>query len=183
MKQIYIILTSTGTLLSRIIRLYTHDEFSHVSISLSLDMSQMYSFGRLYAYNPFIGGFVHEYIHKGTFKRFSKTKSSIYYLTIDDDQYKKIQDTIEEFKQQKDKFKFNLNGLLAVGFKKKIKKENSFYCAEFVKYVFDKAGIKTNLPELVRPESFKDIDGISEIYHGLLKNFSIKKLEERVGFY
>ena len=33
MKQIYIVLTHTGTLLSRIIKCYTKDEFSHCSIT------------------------------------------------------------------------------------------------------------------------------------------------------
>ena len=183
MKQIYIVLTNTGTFLSKIIRAYTHDEFSHVSISLSLDMQQMYSFGRLHAYNPSIGGFVHEYIDKGTFKRFYKTKTSIYYLNINDDQYSKLQNIICEFDKNKDKLKFNLNGLLAVGFNKKIKKENYFYCAEFVKYAFDRAGIKNNLPELTRPECFKDLDGITEIYSGLLKDYEIKKLENKEYLY
>lgn len=35
MKKIYIILTHTGTILSQIIKKYTKDEFSHISISLN----------------------------------------------------------------------------------------------------------------------------------------------------
>ena len=42
---------------------YTKDEFSHVSIALDIQLEKMYSFGRLKPYNPFIAGFVHEYIH------------------------------------------------------------------------------------------------------------------------
>ena len=34
MEKIYIVLTHTGTLLSRLIKAWTKDEFSHVSISL-----------------------------------------------------------------------------------------------------------------------------------------------------
>lgn len=34
MKKIYIILTHTGTILSKIIKEFTKDEFSHVSIAL-----------------------------------------------------------------------------------------------------------------------------------------------------
>lgn len=58
MKKIYIVLTHTGTTLSKIIKNYTNDEFSHVSISLDSELKEMYSFGRLNAYNPFWGGFV-----------------------------------------------------------------------------------------------------------------------------
>ena len=62
MKKIYIILTHTGTALSTIIKYYTKDEFSHISISLDENLEEMYSFGRLNPYNPFLGGFVHESI-------------------------------------------------------------------------------------------------------------------------
>lgn len=65
----------------------------------------MYSFGRLNPYNPFWGGFVHESIDKGTFKRF--------YLT--------------------------------------------------------------RLPEIVKPEDFKKINGLQEIYRGLLRKYQVFK--------
>ena len=60
MKRIYIILTYSGTVLSRIVKAYTGAEYSHVSIGLDENLTKMYSFGRLNPYNPFIGGFVHE---------------------------------------------------------------------------------------------------------------------------
>ncbi|MFR7463045.1 MAG: tyrosine-type recombinase/integrase [Clostridia bacterium] len=56
MKKIYIVLTHTGTTLSKIIKTYTKDEFSHVSIALDNKLQEMYSFGRLHPYNPFWGG-------------------------------------------------------------------------------------------------------------------------------
>ena len=49
--------------------------------------------------------------------------------------------------------------------------ENSFYCAEFVKYVLDKSDIKNNLPEMIKPEDFKKLENSSIIYDGLLKNY------------
>ena len=56
MKKIYIVLTYTGTILSRLVKYYTKKEYSHVSISLDENLEEMYSFGRLNAYIPFIGG-------------------------------------------------------------------------------------------------------------------------------
>ena len=43
MKKIYIVLTHTGTTLSKIIKTYTKDEFSHVSIALDNKLQEMYS--------------------------------------------------------------------------------------------------------------------------------------------
>ena len=58
-----------------------------------------------------------------------------------------------------------------MGFHKRIQKEYSFYCAEFVKTVLEKAEIKTELPEIVKPEDFKKIQGIQEIYEGMLREY------------
>ncbi len=176
MKKIYIILTHTGTALSKIIKGFTKDEFSHVSIALDIELKEMYSFGRLNPYNPFWGGFVHEYIDKGTFKRFYKTRAKVYSLEITEQQYEFIKNYIEQIKNNKENYKFNIIGLFAAGFHKKIKKQKSFYCAEFVKYVMEKADIKTDLPDIVKPEDFKNIKELQEIYGGLLRKYQSPKI-------
>lgn len=69
MKKIYLVLTHTGTMLSRLIKTFTKDEFTHSSIALDIDLKQLYSFGRLNPYNPFVGGFVHEAIDNRNFQK------------------------------------------------------------------------------------------------------------------
>ena len=59
-RQLYIVISQTGTLLSRILKQITGAEYNHASISLSRDLERMYSFGRRHPYNPFWGGFVIE---------------------------------------------------------------------------------------------------------------------------
>ncbi len=177
MKKIYIVLTHTGTVLSQIIKKYTKDEFSHVSIALDFELKEMYSFGRLNPYNPFWGGFVHEFIDKGTFKRFYLTKAKVYSLEITDEQYENIKNKIKQIETEKDNYTFNALGLFAVGFHKRIKKEHSFYCAEFVKYILDESKIDTGLPEIVKPEDFKKIDRLQEVYGGLLRKYQVFEKE------
>lgn len=176
MKKIYIVLTHTGTMLSRLIRSYTKDEFSHVSISLDKELKEMYSFGRLHPYNPFWGGFVHEGIDFGTFKRFKLTQTKIYSLEVEDDKYQKIKGLINYIKNNKQLHKFNVIGLFAVGFHKKIKFEDSFYCAEFVKYVIETSGVRTNLPDMIKPEDFKKLENIKLVYKGELREYNIEKI-------
>ena len=180
MKKIYIILTHTGTVLSTIIKFYTKDEFSHVSIALDADLEEMYSFGRLKPYNPFIGSFVHEYINKGTFKRFRNTKAKVYSLYVTDEQYEKAKKVIKYFNSNKEKYRFNLLGLACVSIHKKIVKKNTFYCAEFVRHILKVSGIiETNeLPEIIKPEDFKSIKGMVEEYSGLLRKYKKKKLNK-----
>ena len=172
MKKIYIILTYTGTILSKIVKIYTRREYSHVSISLKEDLTKMYSFGRINPYNPFSGGFVHEEIDKGTFKRFKKTKTKIYSLEISEEKYEKLESIIEQMKAKKNLYKFNVIGLLGILLNVKIKREKYFYCAEFVKYVLEQSQV-LELPELVKPEDFEKVSGISEIYRGVLREYRI----------
>ena len=89
-QKIYIVLTYTGTILSKAVKVYTRKKYSHISIALDKELKEMYSFGRLNPYNPFIGGFVHESINSGTFKRFKNTTTRIYSLNVSDKQYEKI---------------------------------------------------------------------------------------------
>lgn len=174
MKKIYIVLTCTGTILSNIIKYYTKDEFTHSSISLDKNLDKMYSFGRLNPYNPFLGGFVHEGITFGTFKRFKKTMSVVYELEIKDEEYKKIEYIIDEISKNRQKYKFNVWGLFLVAMHKKFQSKNSFYCAEFVKYVLEYGvGDIKELPEFIKPEDFKKIKDKKVVYKGLLKEYNI----------
>ena len=158
-------------MLSRIIKKYTKDEFSHCSIALDIELKEMYSFGRLNPYNAFWGGFVHEYIDKGTFKRFFRTVARVYSLEVTDEQYDAIKNKIYKIQEEKENYQFNVLGLFAAGFHKKIGKEHSFYCSEFVKYVIESAKVQTGLPDIVKPEDFKNIKGLQEVYSGLLRKY------------
>ena len=114
MKEIYIVLTHTGTTLSRIIKYYTKEKYIHVSIGLDSDLKELYSFGRLNPYNPYKGGFIHEELNKGTFARFRNTIGAVYSLKLTAEQYEKINCLIKTMKLNKDKYKFNIIGLFLV---------------------------------------------------------------------
>lgn len=170
MKKIYIILTYTGTILSKIVKIYTRKEYAHVSISLDKDLNQMYSFGRLNPYNPFVGGFVHEGIDRGTFKRFKNTKTKIYSMEIDEKKYEKLEEIISNIEKKKHLYKFNIIGLLALALNVRIKRERYFYCSEFVKYVLEQSQV-IQLPEMIKPDDFQQVNGLNEIYIGKLKDY------------
>ena len=172
MKKIYIILAHTGTILSQIIRCWTKDEFSHASIALDADLEEMYSFGRLNPYNPFWGGFVHEHINKGTFKRFKNTKAEIYEIEVTNEQYDKIRKEIKNIRKNKKSYKFNRTGLFLSAINYKYTKEKSFYCAEFVKHLIDIANVEIVLPDTVKPIDFKKSNNLNLLYRGTLKNYN-----------
>ena len=175
MRKIYIVLTYTGTLLSRIVRFYTKKEYSHVSIALDEDLSRMYSFGRINPYNAFIGGFVREGINFGTFARFKNTTCSIKCLEITDNQYYELKRLIRKFEKRKKIYTFNVVGLFAVALNVKVQKANSFYCAEFVKYALEQSHIVQELPEIIRPDDFYNLNDSKPVYEGLLRKYAVSR--------
>lgn len=175
MRKIYIVLAHTGTILSRIIRMWTGDEYTHASIALDEELNEMYSFGRKNAYIAFIGGFVREGIKFGTFKRFYKSEIGVYELEVTEEQYNKVCETIKYIKDHKDEYRFNIWGLVLVAFNKKRNVEKIYYCAEFVKDVLKESGIDiSGLPEVIQPEHFKNLKNSKLIYKGLFKEYKKK---------
>lgn len=172
MQRIYIVLTHTGTLLSNIIKTYTKNEYSHVSIALDEELEEIYSFGRINPYIAFIGGLVKESLTSGTFKRFKKTNTAVYELEVTDKQYEDIKIKIQKMMEHKNEYKFNIKGLFYVALNKKVKKPKTFYCAEFVKYVLESSNIDTsNLPEIIKPEDFKKMPNMELLYKGKLRKY------------
>ena len=56
-KHIYILLTKTSSVFSRIIALFMGDKYTHSAISLDKNLDKMYSFGRKRINNPLLLGF------------------------------------------------------------------------------------------------------------------------------
>lgn len=174
-RRIYLVLTYTGTILAKIIKYYTHTDFSHVSISLDENLEEMYSFGRIYSYIPFLGGYVHERVDSGTYKRFKNTEAAIYILEVTNEQYNIIENVIHDMYKNKEIYKFNVIGLFANGLNIKYEdRENYFYCVQFVKYLLNKANIDLDLPDIAKPSDFKKVKKLSLEYKGKLNKYSIE---------
>lgn len=179
MQKIYIVLTHTGTLLSNLIKLYTKNDYSHVSLAFDKNLHQMYSFGRIYTYNAFIGGFVREHLTSGTYKRFKNTTTSIYELEVSDEQYRAIKEKVIMMYKRRKEYKFNFIGVFLVMFHKKIKRKNALYCAEFVKYALATGDVDiNNLPDIIKPEDFKCLRNVKLIYKGKLNQYRARKTEK-----
>ena len=174
--KIYIVISQTGTVLSRILKFITGAEYNHVSIGLSKDLQYMYSFGRKNPYNPFFGGFVLESKNFGTFKRFSNTKVKVLSIDVNSDTYKAITERMEYMLNNKNDFGYNYLGLYLALFKIAKKSEKRFYCSEFVKQIlldYDIEGSKMleDIP-IPRPIDFLDIPNTDTIYIGKLKDYA-----------
>lgn len=178
-RCIYIVISQTGTVLSRVLKIITGAEYNHVSIGLNDDLHLMYSFGRKNPYNPFYGGFVLESPDFGTFKRFSNTKVKIIKLEIDESKYKAISKQMKYMSENSNKYGYNYIGLYLAWFKIVLKFNNRYYCSEFVKDILVKHGIEGNdlLGNIPQPIHFLDLPNADLIYSGKLKDYSISEIK------
>jgi hypothetical protein len=181
-NEIYILLTHTGSFLSKLIKRYTKEPFSHVSIAFDSDLREVYSFGRKRPRNPLIAGFIVEDIHKGTYSMFSETTYGLYSLNIDDLQYHKLKNTMLEFEKIKQKSSYNLVGLIGVYLGYPINRTYSYFCSQFVACAFEKSGIMIlNKPfGLVTPKDFRTCSSLCLVKSGKLSYFNLQEnaLEE-----
>ncbi|KGR87229.1 hypothetical protein [Lysinibacillus odysseyi] len=168
-KTIYIVLTETGSILSRAIQLYTREIFNHISIAFDAELQEMYSFGRRHENNPLIGGFVQEDVSSKLLRR---ANCAIYEYKVSDEQYEKLRMEISHFKQYQEQYKYNFVGLLCVACRIRLKREYAFFCSQFIATLFLRAGITYNIcPYFTKPTDFKNIQGLQLLYRGNLKKY------------
>jgi hypothetical protein len=172
-KNIYLVFSKTGTLLSRLISLFMEGKYAHASISLDDSFMQMYSFGRINPDNPFIAGFTEENLYDGVYKKFLRSECLIYKLEVKEEQYDIIKDEINKFFVEKHKYKYNFLGLFGVIFNKPIRRRNHYFCTEFVSEILMKTSIlNTNKnPALTKPDDLIAINNKEIIYEGYINNY------------
>lgn len=179
MKTIYILLTNTGTITSRTIRMFTSLSYTHSCISL--DGYNFYSFSRKYTYLILPAGMVVEHLDKGGLKRFANNNCILYKLEIPDKKYNKLNKIIRQMISNT-KLRYNIIGLLCCRLGIAFERQNHMFCSEFVSWALAKSNIiyLEKSRSLYKPSDLMKIDKIKEVYKGTLfelNNFLKNKKE------
>lgn len=173
-RSVYVVLSQTGSILSRILKFFTRDEYNHSSISLTPTLEEMYSFGRLNPYKPFPGGFVKEGKNTGTFKRFYKTTAKVLEFKVDEESYNQLKLMLKYMEENKNDYKYNYMGVLRAVFNKNYEPKGKFYCSQFVRFCLDTFNISNAklLPRIVKPMDFMNLKEKRIIYTGVLSSYN-----------
>lgn len=169
-KNIYILLTDTGTVFTRLIKLYTKAPFNHASIAFDRELKEVYSFGRLKPHNPLIGGFVKENIRGPLFIH---AKCALYCCAVEPSAYEQVRRHVRRFERNRHQYKYNLIGLLGVLLNINLRRENAYFCSEFVASVFQENGVDIiDKPSaLTTPGDFEKSEALRLLYQGKLVNY------------
>jgi hypothetical protein len=170
-RKVYVLLTDTGTVLGKIIKLYTKKPLNHASIVIDEQFNQVYSFGRRNPRNPFFAGFVAENIRGGLFRN---ADCAIYCITITEKQFQKMNCILRDMEENKEDYRYNLIGLIAVMLNLEMTRKNAFFCSHFVASLLEESGIdfKSQKPlSLVTPHDIKESAPLELIYEGKLSAY------------
>ncbi|KAF0817296.1 hypothetical protein KIS4809_3778 [Bacillus sp. ZZV12-4809] len=171
-QKIYILLTDTGTLFTRLIKLYTKKSYNHASISLDPELKEVYSFGRKTAKNPFIGGFVQENTRG---ELFSNSRCTVISCSVTDEQHSRLKALINKIESKKQDYNYNLLGLFAIMFNKQLSRKKAFFCSQFVATVLQGCEIVqlSKPPSLVMPHEFMELENVDVVFQGSMAEYLI----------
>lgn len=162
LKKIYIIVSNSGSIVSKILKISTKEEYVHVAISLDKDFKNTYSFGRKYTYIPLPGGLINEYYER-RIKYFSNSKIKVFELEISNRQYKKlVNDLNNNYINKKDELKYNILGLFLIKLKIAKHRKNHYCCSQFCGKVLKDNNILQFEKDysLIEPKDFLNLDKV-----------------------
>ncbi|MGD6842822.1 hypothetical protein ACQCVH_09915 [Bacillus infantis] len=169
-RQVFVLLTDTGTLFTKLIRIFTGKELNHASISFDEGLLDVYSFGRINPANPFSGGFVKEDVRADLF---ANARCAVYAYTVSEQEYGRMQEQAAFFEENRHHYKYNLLGLFAVLFNWEYNRSNAFFCSEFVGTILkETGGCRVEKPvSLLKPHELEKVFSLHLVYKGCLADY------------
>ncbi len=159
-ENIYIIVTNTGSIASRLINLFTKTEFNHASLAFDKELETIVSYNG--GVNLFMPGLNSEMIEYSVKKKYNVMY--IYSLKITREQKMKMIDKITEINERGSAYNF-------IGiFIRKSMRSNIMYCSQFIYTMLKVADAQYFEKTIVSPTDFIELD-----YERKLK--LVKKIE------
>ncbi len=168
MKTVYILLTKSSTLTSRIIGHFTNDPYTHSSLAFDPSLSTMYSFARRYSRFPLPAGLVEEKLNLGFFRRQNDIPCSLLTLDVTDDVYEVMQAKIEQMLCRKRHYQYSVIGLLACKLHIPFERHGKYFCSQFIAKLLEECHV-VSLPKnsaLMRPADFLSMDCFTTVFTG-----------------
>jgi len=165
--SVYILLTRSRTLFSRLIGLATDDAFTHASIGLDGPGGRFYSFARLYDPLALPAGMVEEH-RRWHSRAWSGTPCRLYELRVPAPVYRRLRRRLDAMYTQRERYGYNLLGVLACWFQCPLPRRRHFFCSQFVAQLLVECGAAEleKPPALVRPADLERLEGLRPVSQG-----------------
>ena len=178
MKTIYILLTKSDSILSRIIHFITMDSYTHVSIAFDENLEQLYSSSRKNGRTVLPAGPCMEQISCGYYRKHaSRIPCLLYELQVDEEIYFQVKREVQRIIENSEEYHYNIFGLLLCQFNIPYHRKRHYFCSQFVSEVLDKSGA-LKLPKdtsLMKPSDYMCLPELSYRFEGRLWDLVIRQ--------
>ena len=172
MKQVYVLLSRTDTVTSKMVYFFTRGTYTHTSLALTPGTDEFYSYARRRLYNFLIGGVIKEDLHTFVFARFPESRCALYEIDVSDEDYERIKAQVKFCMDNYDKATYSFAGAALTRFGIIWRRKLKFTCSQFVAACLDRAEDITlpRDPYLMRPHDFLELEGKRKIFEGKIKD-------------
>lgn len=168
MKTIYILLTKSDTILSRLVHLVTSDTYTHVSVSFDRQLGILYSSSRKNGQTLFPAGPCTERLNAGYYERHGQIPCRLYELRVSDEAYGKAAEEVREIMKHERNYHFNILGLFLCQMKIPFHRKHHFFCSQFVGEILRRSRA-VEIPKdttLMRPSDYTRMPELTLLYQG-----------------
>lgn len=177
MRSIYILLTRSGTIVSRAVYLVTRDDFTHASMALDGDLYEMYSATRKNGRTLFPAGPCREYLRGGYFRRAHRIPCALFELQVDEETYQRVRQEVDRVMLDADRYRYNIAGLVMCQLRIPSRRRYHLFCSQFICQVLQRAGA-LELPKdasLMKPNDCASLPGLNCLFRGRLTDLMAQK--------
>lgn len=172
MKTIYILLTRSDTLLSRLVQLFTTDPYTHASISFDACLQPLYSSARKNGETMFPAGPCTEVFHRGFYHKHRNIPCALYELSVPEEVYELARQEAQHFAANSHLYSFNILGLILCKLNIPFHPKYKFFCSQFVAEILLRSSA-LELPKdtsLMKPMDYTRIPQLQCRFRGLLRD-------------
>ena len=191
MKTIYILLTRSGTLLSKLVYAVTGASYTHASMAFDEELNCLYSSTRKNGYTMLPAGPSKEYLNKGVFRLRGDAPCALYALDVTDEAYVRARRRAEHMMARGELYRFNTLGLILCALHIRWQRRRHYFCSQFVSEVLQKSGA-LDLPKpstLMHPSDYAELPQLRCLYRGTLadlpqrQSMEMGEVESVMGLY
>lgn len=176
MKTIYILLTRSSTILSKMVHFVTDDTYTHASIAFDENLKTLYTSSRKNGRTLFPAGPCTESLNSGYYKRHDKIPCAVYELRVSDEAYEKAKQEVEQIMEEADQYHFNIIGLLLCQLNIPYHRKHYFFCSQFVSEVLQRSQAVA-LPKdtsLMKPSDYMRLPDLMCRFQGYISELVVQ---------
>lgn len=184
---LYIGLMKNISPLGTVIRSFTKENWSHSFISFDPSMGECFTFGNKVIKKGIIntrgfGAGIESFNPKANhFSYPPSTEYALHVMFFEESQIKAVKNTVDNIFAHREKYRYNVGGLINYIFNNPKTDPENLFCSQFVALVINsgKQGILDRDPSLYSPGSLADLRGVFYVCNGTIKTYDKLKAEIR----